>query len=56
MKKQHPCGASRWEVLRVGMDFRMKCCGCGHEIMTPRRKAEKGIKAVEREGAIVNAD
>ena len=30
MKKKHPCGSDSWEILRVGMDFRIKCCGCGH--------------------------
>ena len=50
MKKEHPCGARRWEVLRVGMDFRLRCTGCGHEVMLPRAKAEKGIKKIlERE-------
>ncbi len=49
MKKKHPCGADRWLVLRSGMDFRLRCQGCGHEVMIPRSKAEKGIKAIERE-------
>ena len=53
MKKCHPCGCNRWTVLRVGMDFRMKCEGCGHEIMIARRKAEKGIAHVERKGEVV---
>lgn len=53
MKKAHPCGSREWEVLRVGMDFRLRCCGCGHEIMTPRRNAEKNIKTIEREGKTV---
>ena len=44
MKKPHPCGAKIFSVLRVGMDYRLKCEGCGHEVMLPRRKAEKGIK------------
>ena len=48
MKKKHPCGADRWLVLRSGMDFRLRCLGCGHEVMIPRSKAEKGIKSVER--------
>ena len=48
MKKQHPCGADRWQVLRVGMDFRLRCLGCGHEVLLPRSKVEKGIKQVER--------
>lgn len=46
MKKQHPCGSSTWKVLRTGADFRLKCEGCGHEVMLPRSKAEKHIKSV----------
>ena len=45
MKKEHPCGSRRWEVLRVGMDLKLRCCGCGHEVMAPRRKLEKSINA-----------
>lgn len=47
MKKQHPCGGRRFSVLRVGMDFRIRCLTCGHEIMLPRRAAEKNIKKIE---------
>ena len=50
MKKPHPCGSVRWQVTRIGADFKMKCLGCGREIMTPRSKAERGIKKIEREG------
>ena len=50
LKKTHPCGSRRWKVLRVGMDFKLKCLGCGHEVMTPRAKAEKSIKKVKQEG------
>lgn len=46
MKKTHPCGEKRWLVLRTGADFRLRCMGCGHEIMTPRFKAEKNIKEI----------
>ena len=53
MKKQHPCGSKQWQVLRIGMDFKLKCLGCGHEVMLPRSKAEKNIRTVEREGEIV---
>ena len=49
MKKPHPCGSRQWRVLRVGMDFRLKCLGCGHEVLLPRAKAEKGIKQIIRE-------
>lgn len=48
MKKNHPCGSRRFAVLRVGMDFRLRCEGCGHEMLLPRLKAEKNIRKVER--------
>ena len=41
LKKKHPCGSFEWEVLRVGADFRLKCIGCGHQIMIARRLVEK---------------
>ena len=48
MKKAHPCGSCEWEVLRTGIDFRLKCRGCGHMIMIPRTQAEKNIKDIIR--------
>ena len=36
MKKPHPCGSRDWLVLRIGADFKLRCCGCGHEVMLPR--------------------
>ena len=48
MKKAHPCGSDRWLVLRTGADIKMRCIGCGHELMTPRFKIEKNIRAVQR--------
>lgn len=48
MKKAHPCGSDKWLVLRTGADFRLRCCGCGHELMTPRFKVEKNIRSVQR--------
>ena len=49
MKKKHPCGSDRWLVTRIGADFRLKCTTCGREVMNPRTKVEKSIKAIERE-------
>ena len=46
MKKQHPCGCKEFEILRIGMDFKIKCCGCSREVMVPRAKAEKNIKHI----------
>lgn len=47
LKKSHPCGSHEWMVLRVGADFRLKCMGCGHQIMTPRKQVEKNIKQIK---------
>lgn len=44
LKKKHPCGSFEWEILRTGMDFRLKCQGCGHLILIPRTKFEKMVK------------
>ena len=49
MKKPHPCGSREWSVMRTGMDFRLKCLGCGHEVLLPRSKAEKNIREIRRE-------
>ena len=46
MKKQHPCGSFEWEVLRIGADFRLKCVGCGHQIMIARKLVEKNVKEI----------
>ena len=47
-KKNHPCGESRFLVLRTGMDFKLRCLKCGRELMTPRSKIERHIKKIER--------
>ena len=49
MKKPHPCGSRRFLVLRSGLDFKIRCTGCGHEVMVPRVKAEKNIKKIIRQ-------
>ena len=49
LKKSHPCGCREWKVTRIGMDIKLCCCGCRHEIMFPRHKIEKSIKMVIRE-------
>ncbi len=50
MKKNHPCGCNTFSVLRSGMDFKIKCESCGHEVMVPRVKAEKNIRKILRDG------
>lgn len=48
MRKKHPCGSDRWQVLRTGADFRLRCLGCGHEVMGPRSTFERNVKKVDR--------
>ena len=50
LKKQHPCGSSEWEILRVGADFRLKCLGCGHQIMIARKLVEKNTRGLRKAG------
>ena len=52
VRKQHPCGSTTFEVLRVGMDFKIRCAGCGREIMLPRSKVEKSIKTLNGERVV----
>ena len=47
MKKPHPCGCNEFELLRLGVDYKLKCTKCGREVMVPRIKAEKSIKGVK---------
>lgn len=46
MKKQHPCGTNKWKIIRMGADIRIKCEGCQHSVMIPRREFEKKMKKV----------
>lgn len=51
LKKQHPCGSQEWEILRVGADFRLKCMGCGHQIMIARKLVEKNTRGIRAKDA-----
>ena len=56
LKKAHPCGSKEWEILRVGADFRLKCKGCGHQIMVARKLVEKNtrdLKKIEKSACIL---
>ncbi|MER1987772.1 MAG: DUF951 domain-containing protein [Solibacillus sp.] len=48
MKKQHPCGTNEWKIIRLGADIRIKCMGCAHSVMIPRREFEKKMKKMLR--------
>ncbi len=47
MKKPHPCGSKEFSVTRIGADFKIRCEGCGREMMLPRSKVEKNIKEIK---------
>lgn len=46
MKKSHPCGTNRWKIIRMGMDIRIKCEGCEHSVLLPRREFARKMKKV----------
>ncbi len=56
MKKNHPCGEKRFLVLRSGIDFRIRCLGCGREVLVPRSKIERNIKKIDRPAGTENAE
>ena len=47
MKKQHPCGSNEGEIIRLGADIKIKCCGCGRIVMIPRIELNKKIKKIK---------
>lgn len=53
MRKAHPCGSKTWQVLRVGMDFRLRCTGCQHEVMLPRSRALKATRRIIRKNQVI---
>jgi len=54
LKKAHPCGSAQWEIVRVGMDLRIKCLGCGHQVLIERPKFEKNIKKLIKSGEAIS--
>ncbi|MCF8011444.1 MAG: DUF951 domain-containing protein [Clostridiales bacterium] len=46
MRKTHPCGGDEWEIMRTGVDFRIRCTTCGRVIMLPRLKFKKNVKEI----------
>ncbi len=48
MKKPHPCGSKEWEVLRVGIDFRIRCCGCDHQIMVAEKACREKHESIKK--------
>lgn len=56
LKKVHPCGSKNWEVIRIGADIKIKCCGCGRLVMLERRKFEKDVKKIIKQNVPENEE
>ena len=48
-KKQHPCGGKRWEIVRTGADFKIRCLTCGRVVMLTPDELKKRVKRVAEE-------
>ena len=49
LRKPHPCGGTRWTVVRLGADIGVRCQTCGHRVLLERRLLEQRLKAfIER--------
>lgn len=46
LKKPHPCGENKWEITRTGVDFKLKCLGCGRQIWVPRIEFGKRVRKI----------
>ena len=46
MKKPHACKTNEWEIIRVGVDIKLKCLNCNREIMMDRLEFEKKLKKI----------
>lgn len=55
LRKTHPCGSDRWEITRTGIDFGLRCLGCGRQVMIPRRRFERAVKEVMGPGTAVGS-
>ena len=49
MKKPHACKNNEWTITRVGVDIKLKCNGCNHEIMLDRLEFERKLRSVLNE-------
>ncbi len=49
MKKQHPCGANEWEIIRLGADIKIKCLNCNRTLFMPRIEFNKKLKKIINE-------
>jgi hypothetical protein len=46
LKKGHPCGENKWEIMRTGVDIKLKCQGCDRQIWLTRMEFEKRVRRI----------
>lgn len=46
LKKPHPCGVNEWEIMRLGMDVKLRCRGCGQIVRLPRKRMERSVRGI----------
>lgn len=46
MKKPHACGENLWQIIRLGMDIRIKCQKCGHSVLIPRSRFDRMVRRI----------
>jgi len=46
LKKPHACGANRWEIIRLGMDIKLRCVQCGRYVTLDRPVCERRVRKV----------
>jgi hypothetical protein len=47
MKKVHPCGSTKWKIIRLGADIKIQCMNCNRVVMLDRLKFLKSVKKFE---------
>ncbi len=54
LKKGHPCGENLWEILRTGVDIKLRCMGCQHTIWLSRMDFEKRVRKIQEGDKLVS--
>jgi hypothetical protein len=54
LRKKHPCGGDEWQVVRLGVDIRIKCLKCQRQVLLERGVFERRLKALVSRGQPTN--
>jgi len=50
LRKKHPCGGDEWQVVKLGVDIRVKCLKCRRQVLLDRVTFERRVKALVSRG------